>query len=65
MINHSIASYSFTYWTLTEPFIKESLVLTTLEKKPFENNVGKEKMLVTSVFSLSNFATLSGTISAI
>ena len=33
------------------PFTTQSRLLTTLRKKIFENIVGKEKMLVTSIFS--------------
>ena len=35
-------------------FTTQSRLLMTLEKKPFENIVGKEKMLVTSIFSFSH-----------
>ena len=36
------------------PFTTESRLLMTLYEKPFENIVGKEKMLVTSIFSFSH-----------
>ena len=34
---------------------QQSQVLTTKEKKPFENNVKKEKMLVTNILSFCHF----------
>ena len=37
----------------------KSKVLMTLKEKAFENIVGKEKMLVTKIFSFSEFSTFS------
>ena len=48
---HSLTPYHTTTSFKTLPITTQSRVLTTLQKKAFENIVGKEKMLVTSIFS--------------
>ena len=56
MLVASILFFSMLFSEALIPLLKNSLVLTTLRKSPLENNVKKEKMLLTSNTSIISFS---------
>ena len=54
LIHNLLFGNVFSFDKFKNSVILQSRLLTTLWKKPFENIVGKEKMLITSIFSFSH-----------